>query len=66
MALFKALLPGAFLTFAVSMVLGINHMRGGVLMVHRVVIDGNDFYWSWPLFAAATGLAWAIIAMTPD
>jgi hypothetical protein len=65
MAFFKALIPGALLTFVVAMVLGINHMRGGVLMVHRVMIDGQDFYWSWPLFVVGTGLAWAIIAMTP-
>lgn len=62
-ALLKAILPGALLTFIVSMIIGSNGSRGDFLAIHQTAISTYDFYWSWPLFIAATGLAWAIFLM---
>ena len=35
----------------------------GWLDVHRITIESYNFYWSWPLFIASTGLSWAIFWM---
>ena len=59
----KALIPGALLTWVVATVIGSNHSKGGFLFIHVVEIQGHSFYWSWPLFVAATGLAWALFWM---
>jgi hypothetical protein len=61
----KALVPGSLLTFVISMILGSNHSKGAWLNIFRVAIEGHTFYWSWPLFALATGLAWILLAITP-
>jgi hypothetical protein len=66
MSLVKAILLGGLLTWIVSLILGNNHARGGFLNVHTMVVYGYDIQWSWPLFLAATGIAWAILAMMPD
>ncbi|WP_404481434.1 hypothetical protein [Novosphingobium sp. BL-52-GroH] len=63
MAFFKALIPGALLTWIVSGVIGSNGSRGGMLAIEHVMVQGHGFYWSWALFIAATCLAWAIFAM---
>jgi hypothetical protein len=63
MALIKALIPGFVLTWIVSLVIGSHGTRGGVLAIQHSYIEGYDFYWSWPLFIAATALAWAIFSM---
>jgi hypothetical protein len=63
MSFIKGLVPGALLTWVVCMVIGSNRSKGGFLQIHPVDIQGLDFYWSWPLFVAATGLAWAIFWM---
>lgn len=64
MAFFKALIPGALLTWIVATVLGSQGARGGMLAIEHIYYSGSGaFYWSWSLFIAATGLAWAIFAM---
>lgn len=63
MSLFKGLIPGLLLTFVVSMILGSNGSRGAWLEIHRVTLQGQDFYWSWPLFVISTGISWAIFWM---
>ena len=63
MALIKALIPGFLLTWAVSLIIGSNGSRGGVLAIQHSYIEGYGIYWSWPLFIASTTLAWAIFAM---
>ena len=63
MAFIKALIPGFLLTWIVSSILGSNGSRGGMLAIERIYIDGHTFYWSWALFLAATGLAWALFWM---
>ena len=65
MAFFKALIPGAILTFVVSMLMGRAHSTGGWLQIHHYFIQDHGFYWSWVLFVIGTGLAWMIMAITP-
>jgi hypothetical protein len=62
-SLFKALIPGAILTWIVSLFIGSSGSRGGFLNVHQVTLAGYDFYWSWLLFLVGTGLAWALLLM---
>jgi hypothetical protein len=70
-ALLKALIPGVLLTWIVASVLGTNGSKGGFLYVHQLHPTGNSvfsasasyIYWSWPLFFAATGLAFAIFKL---
>jgi len=62
-ALFKALLPGAILTWIVSYIIGSNDSTGGFLDIFATTVSGHELYWSWPLFIAGTGLAWAIFWM---
>jgi len=63
MAFFKALLPGAILTWIVTYIIGSQGSSGGFLNIFNTSIMGHDFYWSWPLFIIGTGLAWAIFSM---
>lgn len=63
MALIKALVPGFLLTWVVSLIIGSNGSRGGILAIQHSVVEGHSFYWSWPLFIAGTALAWALFAM---
>ncbi len=63
MSFVKALIPGTILTFVVCLIMGSNRQRGAWLEIHHVSIQGFDFYWSWPLFIASTGIAWAIFWM---
>jgi len=62
-AFFKALIPGCLLTFIISLVVGSNGSRGAWLSIDYVTIESVSFYWSWPLFLIATGLAWALFWM---
>jgi hypothetical protein len=66
MTLIKALIIGGFLTWLLSLVFGKNHQQAGWLSVHQMAVLDYHVYWSWPLFVAATGLAWAIMAMMPS
>lgn len=63
MAFVKALLPGAILTWIVTYIIGSNGSSGGFLNIFETAIMGHEFYWSWPLFIAGTGLSWAIFWM---
>ena len=63
MAFIKALIPGFLLTWIVSGVIGSNGSTGGMLTIQNTYIDGHNFYWSWPMFLATTGLAWALFWM---
>ena len=65
MDFFKALIPGAVLTFVVSLVMGAGHSTGGWLFVHHYYIQDHSLFWSWPLFVMATGLCWVLYAITP-
>ena len=63
MAFFKALIPGIILTLVVSIIIGSNGSSAGLLDIHSASLKGQEFYWSWPLFFAATGLSWGILWM---
>jgi hypothetical protein len=62
-AFFKSLPVGGLLTFVISLIIGSQGSSGGQLSIRELSIGTVDFFWSWPLFAAATCLAWFIIAM---
>ena len=62
-ALLKALIPGTILTFVVSIIIGSAGSSAGYLNIHSVTLGGSDFYWSWPLFLAATGVSWGILLL---
>ena len=63
MAFFKALIPGIILTLVVSIIIGSNGSSAGYLDIHSTSFQGQDFYWSWPLFFASTGVSWGIMWM---
>ncbi|WAT16917.1 hypothetical protein OZN62_08180 [Aurantiacibacter sp. MUD11] len=68
-AMFKALPFGIFLTLVIALFIGSGGSSGGMLSVFPFDVTvaelGLDFrlYWSWTLFLAGTGLAFAIILM---
>ena len=63
LALIKALIPGALLSWVIASVIGSNGSTGGVLYIGRLMIVHHEIYWSWPLFIAGTALAWFILLM---
>jgi hypothetical protein len=65
MSLVKGLVPGVLLTLIVAAVIGSTGSSGAFLNIHHIYIDSKSFYWSWPLFVTATGLATALYWMTP-
>ena len=65
MDFFKALIPGTVLTLVVTGIIGSNRSKGGWLSIEHVQILDSSFYWSWALFAVATGLSWLLFAVTP-
>jgi hypothetical protein len=65
MSFVKALIPGLILTFVVCIIMGSNGMTGDWLAIHRASIDGHEFYWSWSLFVASTGISWGILSIMP-
>ena len=65
MDFFKGLIPGTILTLIVAGILGTNRFNIGWLSIFHQTVQGQGFYWSWPLFGAATLLSWAIFAMSP-
>lgn len=59
----KAAGLGGVLTGVVSLVIGSQGSRGGQLAIHLMEAGQYELYWSWPLFLAGTGLAWALLIM---
>ena len=62
-ALIKAVIPGGLLTWIVASVIGSNGSTGGMLHIGKMLVSNHQLYWSWPLFIAATALAWFILLM---
>lgn len=65
MDFFKALVPGAILTFVVCAVMGAGGSDGDWLNIQSHYIQGHKIYWSWILFGIGTALSWILIAITP-
>ncbi len=65
-ALVKAIPLGVFLTLLVALFVGSSGSAGGVLDISGVTVEGQHFYWSWPLFCIGTGLVWSLLAMMGD
>jgi len=63
MELVKAVPLGMILTGVVALVIGSQGSTGGQLAIHTLHFGDHAVLWSWPLFLAATGLAWALFWM---
>ncbi|MEL1252081.1 hypothetical protein [Aurantiacibacter gilvus] len=68
--MFKAIPFGIFLTLLVALFIGSGGSSGGLLHVFHFTVPLEEFglfdfqlYWSWTLFLAGTGLAFAILLM---
>ena len=57
----KAVPLGGILTVVVALIIGSQGSRGGFLSIFRADMMQYEFWWSWPLFFAGTGLAWMIM-----
>ncbi len=68
-AMFKAIPFGIFLTLVVALFIGSGGSSGGMLAVFPFDVTVQEIsldvtlYWSWTLFLAGTGLAFAILLM---
>lgn len=68
-AMFKAIPFGIFLTLVVALFIGSGGSTGGMLQVFHFDVNVQEIgldirlYWSWMLFLAGTGLAFAILLM---
>jgi len=62
-ALLKAILLGTILTLIGAGIFGYAGTTAGFLNVHHLPIPDYRIYWSWPMFLAFTGLAWALLLM---
>ena len=59
----KAMGLGAVLTGSIALVIGSQGTSAGPLAVEALQVGGFRMFWSWPLFAVGTGLAWALILL---
>ncbi|MDJ0978503.1 MAG: hypothetical protein QNI87_08190 [Erythrobacter sp.] len=57
----KALALGTILTGTIALVIGSQGSSAGPLAVHAMAVGDARIYWSWPMFAAGTGLSWGIM-----
>ena len=63
MELVKAIPLGGILSYVFSVLIGSQGRQGGHLNIFHVDIHQYELWWSWPLFFAATFLAWSIMAL---
>ncbi|MEO1730727.1 MAG: hypothetical protein AAFR64_08315 [Pseudomonadota bacterium] len=59
----KAMALGAVLTGSIAMVIGSQGSSAGPLAVEAMEVANLKLYWSWPIFAAGSGLAWGIMLL---
>lgn len=69
MAFVKGLIPGFVISWVISSILGRNHQTDNFLLIHLSNLPGPQlsqytFWWSWPLFFAASLLGWFVFATT--
>ncbi|MBC2664152.1 hypothetical protein H7F51_01325 [Novosphingobium flavum] len=62
-ALVKALIPGAFLSWIISTFIGTRGGSGGLLHIQHFNVQGTEIYGSWTLFIIGTAIAWALLMM---
>ncbi len=60
MSFLKSLLPGFLLTWVVANIIGPQGSKGGFLNIFLAHYQNHSMYWSWPLFAMGTLLAFGI------
>jgi len=64
MELIKAVPLGGALAGITSLFLGSGGARAGLLNVQMLHVNPDiGFYWSWPIFAMGTALAWGLLAL---
>lgn len=63
MEIFKAIFLGALLSGIFSLVIGSQGTSAGYAAIHHFTVEGQRVYWSWPIFFAATGLWWGLMAI---
>lgn len=59
----KAIGFGVILTGTIALIVGSQGSSAGPLMVEPLDIGTYKLYWSWPIFAAGSGLSWGIILL---
>jgi len=59
----KAMGLGAILTCSIALVIGSQGTSAGPLAVEPLQVAEYRLYWSWPLFAAGTGLSWGLMLL---
>lgn len=59
----KAMGFGVILTGAIALIIGSQGSSAGPLMIEGLKLNGYTLYWSWPIFAAGSGLSWGIILL---
>ena len=59
----KAMGFGVILTGAIALIIGTQGTSAGPLAVEPLMLNGYRLYWSWPIFAAGSGLSWGIILL---
>ncbi len=59
----KAMSFGVILTGSIALVVGSQGSSGGPLMIEALKVGSYNLYWSWPIFAAGSGLSWGIILL---
>ncbi|MCK0129718.1 hypothetical protein [Erythrobacter sp. F6033] len=63
MDMLKAFVLGAILTGSIAGVIGSQGASGGPLDVHSMALGDLRVFWSWPIFLAGSGLAWALMLL---
>ena len=58
--MFKAVILGAVMTWAVALVLGTQGSSGGPLAVHTITLIEYKMHWSWSLFMASSAFFWIL------
>lgn len=59
----KAMCLGVILTASIALVVGSQGTSAGPLAIEPLIIGSYRLYWSWPIFAAGSGLSWGIMLL---
>lgn len=65
MALIRAVTLGMIAAIGISYLMHrADYPAGGMLALHRHVLEGFSLYWSWPIFCLVTGITFMIAKLT--